>query len=341
MKCVTWILAPLLSLACAGELRAQFPPYSYSGGGLGFSYQRRNFSLFGSLGFASGRMAVNAAFGLVPYPPPPYEYYGSPVLRTPGMRGFRPPPQPTLEDETAGIDLDLVPSKKPSSPEVVQAPRPAAPAVEMPGKDVSKQVPPVRPDDMPPPPMPPPEPPPLPPQPAPPPKPEPPPAPPVGPKEASAALTNLGLAAFSERAYGLAAHRFRQASAADPKGARAYFLLAQAQFALGKYAAAVESIHAGMRLHKDWPTAPFQPRLDLYGGIEPDFAAQLKHLEGAVRQAPERPELRFLLAYQLWFDNRRDEAVPLFRQARALTAEPRYIDAFLAAAAAPKQVVLK
>ena len=340
MKRVTWTLAPLLSLACAGELRAQFPPYSYSGGGLGFSYQRRNLSLFGYFGAPpSGRMAVNAAFGLAPYPPPPYEFYGPPVLLPPRMRGLRPPPMPAIEDETAGIDLDLVPSAKSSAPEVVPAPRPVpapAPAFEMPGKDVSKQVPPVRPDDVAPPKKAP-EPPPPPPKPEPPPAP---PAPPAGPKEESAHLANLGLTAFSAQAYGLATHRFRQAITADPKGARAHFLLAQAQFALGKYTAAVESIHAGMRLHNTWPTAPFQPRLDLYGGIEPDFAAQLKRLEGAVQQAPKQPALRFLLAYQLWFDNRRDEAVAQFRQARALTADPRFIDPFLAAAA-PKQVVLK
>jgi hypothetical protein len=95
-----------------------------------------------------------------------------------------------------------------------------------------------------------------------------------------------------------------------------------------------------MRLHQNWPRAPFQPRLDLYGGIEPDFAEHLKRLEGALQQAPKQPALLFLLAYQLWFDGRRDEAVPLFRQARALTADPTFIDQFLAAVP-PKQVVVK
>jgi hypothetical protein len=338
MKRVTWTLAPLLALAWAGESRGQFLPY-YSpggygqGGGLVFSYQRRPLSLFGVLGgFSGGRLGMGGAYLLDPYGPPPLYgpatvYVLPPVLMPPqAARGFRR--QPTLEEETAGIDLDLVPSKK-SSQELLHAPAPAPP--DLPGKDVSRPVPPMRPGDVPAPEK-------VPPAPPRPPKKEPP--RPPEPRDESTYLTNLGLAAFTAQAYGLAALRFRQASAADPKGARAHFLLAQAQFALGKYPAAVESIHTGMRLHKNWPRAPFQPRLDLYGGIEPDFAEHLQRLEGALKQAPKQPDLLFLLAYQLWFDGRRDEAVALFRQARALTPDPAFIDQFLAAAA-PKQVVIK
>src|SRR5205823_12900990 len=59
MKRVTWTLAPVLALVWAGESRGQFLP-SYSsggyaqGGGIGFSYQRRHLSLFGSFGGLSG-----------------------------------------------------------------------------------------------------------------------------------------------------------------------------------------------------------------------------------------------------------------------------------------------
>jgi hypothetical protein len=340
MKRVTWTLAPLLALAWAGESRGQFVPYYSSGGyaqggGIGFSYQRRHLSLSGFLGgFSGGRLGMGGAYLLDPFGPAPL-YGPTTVYVLPPQVVVMPPQaargllrQPTLEEETAGIDLDLVPAKKPSQ-ELLPAPAPAP--LDLPGKDVSRPVPPVRPADLPPPEK-------VPPAPPRPPKKEPP--RPAEPRDESARLTNLGLAAFTAQAYGLAALRFRQAAAADPKGARAHFLLAQAQLALGKYPAAVESIHAGMRLHQNWPRAPFQPRLDLYGGIEPDFAEHLERLEGALKQAPKRPALLFLLAYQLWFDGRRDEAVPLFRQARALTADPSFIDQFLAAAA-PKQVVIK
>jgi hypothetical protein len=50
--------------------------------------------------------------------------------------------------------------------------------------------------------------------------------------------------------------------------------------------------------------------------------------------------LLFLYAYELWFDGRRIEAIPLFRQARLMTADTTFIDRFLAAAA-PGPVVQK
>jgi hypothetical protein len=345
MKRVTWTLAPLLALAWAGEARSQFFSYYPSGGyaqggGLGFSYHRRHLSLFGFLGgFSAGGFGMGGPYLAGPYGPGPYfGGYGSttvyilpPTVMPPqAASGYRRPP--TLEEETAGIDLDLVPSRK-SSQELVHAPARVPDGVppDLPGKDVSKPVPPVRPGDL------------RPPEKAPPPPPNPPkaePPPPPQPKDESARLSNLGLAAFRAQAYGLAGHRFRQAIAADSKGARAHFLLAQTQFALGKYPEAVASIHNGMRLHKDWPRAPFQPRVDLYAGIEPDFTEHLQRLVGALKEAPKQPTLLFLLAYQLWFDGRRDEAVPLFRQARALTPDPAFIDQFLAAVP-PKQVVVK
>jgi hypothetical protein len=341
---LAWTLALPLALTCASEVRAQTLYYDSGGSGfgrgLGFSYQRRNLSVFGFLGGSSfSRYGAGGPYFFDPYGPPPLLYgpYPPPpvvilpppvVLQRVGPRLVKP--QPSLEDEIRGIDLDAVPTTKESSrQEKVPEPLP----LDLPGKDVSKPVPPVRPDDQ------------APPKDKAPPKkdpiPPPPPVPPKdGPKEESARLTNLGLAAFGEQAYGLAALRFRQATRADPNGARAHFLLAQAQFALGKYHQAVEAIHAGMRLHKDWPAAPFQPRLDLYGGIEEDFTEHLKRLEGAVKGDPNNLELLFLLAYQLWFDGRRDEAVARFRQARPLTPDPSFIDQFLAAAKAG-QVVAK
>ncbi len=336
MQRFAWTLALPLALTCAGEARAQFG-FSFgsggygSGGGIGFSYQRRNLSLFGSLGgFSFGRYSAGGIYLADPYGPPPMLYgpYPPPavvivqppvVLHRAGPRLV--PPQPSLEDEIRGIDLDAVPSSKPSSrEELVPRPRP----LEVPGGDAPRPVRPAEPkpqDKAAPPKK----------EPAPPP---PPPPPPEDPKQEAMRLMTMGLEAFGGEAYGLAAHRFRQATLVDPKGARAYFLLAQAQFALGKYSRAVEAVHAGMRLHKDWPAAPFQPRIDLYGAIEGDFTEHLKRLQAAVSGDPNNPELLFLLGYQLWFDGRRAEAVARFRQARPLAPDPRFIDQFLAAAKA-------
>src|SRR5262249_15269160 len=145
--------------------------------------------------------------------------------------------------------------------------------------------------------------------------------------------TNLGLAAFTAKEYGRAAQRFRQATAVEPALPRAHFLLAQAEFALGKYRSAVNAIHAGMRLQANWPNAAFQPRRELYKGKEEASAPHLKRREDVQKNNPEEPASLSLLPYQLCFDGRRDDALPLFRRARPLAPDPAFIDQFLRAAA--------
>ena len=138
------------------------------------------------------------------------------------IRGlFSFPGRPSLDEELhrhvvevlAGADLDAAPPKKPRPQEPLeQAPRPAERDRELPGVDVSKPRPPVRPDErepkddakLPP-------------------EPEPPPVPPPpkgDPREENARLTDLGIKAFSGREYGLAALRFRQATLAAPQVTR-------------------------------------------------------------------------------------------------------------------------
>src|SRR5262249_5726433 len=92
----------------------------------------------------------------------------------------------------------------------------------------------------------------------------PPPQPEADPQAEHARLLRLGKDLFARGEYGWAAHRFRQAAALRPGDAEGQFLLAQALFAQGRYAEAVDAIHAGMRLRPDWPTARFRP-IDLYG----------------------------------------------------------------------------
>jgi hypothetical protein len=152
------------------------------------------------------------------------------------------------------------------------------------------------------------------------------------PKAANAQLIQLGNEAFQAGHYGRAEWVFRRADATFSQDPLAYFLSAQAQFALGKYAEAVVAIHAGMRLQPDWPDAGFRSRA-LYGANPADFPAQLQRLADAQAHWPDDPILAFLYAYQLWFDNRKDEARMLFQRAKAFTPDPSFIERFLHAKA--------
>ena len=139
----------------------------------------------------------------------------------------------------------------------------------------------------------------------------------------------LGREAFAAGEYGRAAERFEQALRVDPNQALSYFLLAQAQFAMGKYRDAVASIHAGMKLQPDWPAAKFDPR-ELYGDNAGDHALHLERLRQAVERSPQEPALLFLFGVQLWFNNRRDDAKSYFRKALPNVADPKPIERFLA-----------
>lgn len=139
---------------------------------------------------------------------------------------------------------------------------------------------------------------------------------------------NLGRDAFAAGEYGRAADRFAQAIRVAPKKPLSHFLRAQAQFALGKYRDATASILAGLKLQPDWPATKFNPR-ELYGENAADHALHLERLRLALERSPDEPALLFLYGYQLWFNGRRNEAKPFFRQAAPLTTDPKPIEGFL------------
>jgi tetratricopeptide (TPR) repeat protein len=141
-------------------------------------------------------------------------------------------------------------------------------------------------------------------------------------------LIRLGKEVFTAREYGRAERFFRQATDNEPKEALAFFLLAQARFALGKYQEAVTAIHAGMLLKPDWPQADFQPQ-GLYGPQAADFQEQLDHLKEVADKNPNDPTLAFLHGYQLWFAGRKEEAKLLFHRAEADAKERDFINQFL------------
>jgi hypothetical protein len=155
-----------------------------------------------------------------------------------------------------------------------------------------------------------------------------PPEPELKPKEEAARQIALGREAFANQEYGRAAERFQEAARVFPQDPLAYFLLAQADFALGKYREATAAIHDGLRRKADWPAGDFRP-IEMYGPNVADYAEHLGQLRLALKENPRDPVLFFLLAYQLWFDGQRDEARILFHKALPLVAEPRFIHLFL------------
>jgi hypothetical protein len=300
------------------------------GDGVFLQYRGRRLTIGGYL--HNGGVLYYSGSGVPALPVYPYGVFNNRV----NVQVVVPPPAPApsrflgagrpVDDDIAGVDLDLVPLKRPP-PE--PKPGDGGKLFQMPGVDVSVPKKPVRPEDVAPPK--PPEP--KPPEPKP---PEPKKAEPKPPKDLpideAARLVELGRRAFAEQEYGLAALRFRQAVGLEPVRGRARFLLAHAQFAMGKYREAVASIETGMKGQPDWPKAAFRPRIELYKGDEALFDDHLQRLKQVVDRDAKNPVYVFLYAYQLWFDGRRAEAVPLFQKARAWVADPSAIDAFLRAA---------
>ena len=157
-----------------------------------------------------------------------------------------------------------------------------------------------------------------------------PPLPAEDPRAENVRQLTAGKEAFKTHEFGRAAERFRLAIQAAPKEPLAHFLLAQAQFALGKYHEALEAIQGGLRLNADWPTAVFAPK-ELYGLQAAEFLAHLEQLRAALERHPGDAVLLFLYAYQLWFDGRKDEARPLFQKAAALMPDKSAAELFLKA----------
>lgn len=142
-------------------------------------------------------------------------------------------------------------------------------------------------------------------------------------------LIDLGRTAFQERMYGLAAMRFQQAVKLSPAQPHGYFMLSQAQFALGRYRDAAQTIGEGMRRHADWPGAAYQLRTDLFKGADENLNGFMKLLQDTATRNPNIGSYDFLLAHQLWFDGQRDAALAIFRRVQPMAAEPDLVDAFL------------
>lgn len=137
-----------------------------------------------------------------------------------------------------------------------------------------------------------------------------------------------GKMVFARGEYGLALEHFRRATKRAADEAAAWFLLAQTQFAVGKYDEAAASVAEGMKRRPDWPASRFQSR-DVYRVNPAAFDLHLQRLRDALAADPNDPRLSFLLGVELWFDDKRDEARGLFANAARLAKDPGPAEAFL------------
>jgi hypothetical protein len=138
----------------------------------------------------------------------------------------------------------------------------------------------------------------------------------------------LGQDALANAEFGRAFERFDQAVKVAPLQSAAYFYRAQALIGLGKYSEAIQSITEGLKLRPNWPSARFQIR-ELYGNNIPLFEIHLQNLKNALDANPNHVGLRFLYAYELWFDDRQAEARNIFEQILDRSVDPEPIELFL------------
>jgi len=147
------------------------------------------------------------------------------------------------------------------------------------------------------------------------------------PKKEAARLMKLGRESFAVGDYGRAAEFFERATTADRTDALAYFLHAQAQFAVGQYVDAVARIREGLARDPNWPKSAFKPD-ELYGDRPERFVVHVVALRKTLTTNPNQGSLEFLLGYQLWFSGEKDEANKLLRAAEIHLAAPAPVGLF-------------
>lgn len=296
-----WMLATVLGLLCFGERsHAQYglPPYW-----MGYAQQQSMYFQYrsGPFGGFFAYQQSGAYYRVGPVLPPLYvaPIVVPPVVVPPVIGPFgpvNPPPAIVIQNiiPPGGVEvprdrgLILPPEVNPARNPVAAAPR-AKPA-ELPKLGPAPQIKIEIPD-------------------------VPPKGPPPLPGRADAdQFTDQGRQAFADGQYGRALERFRKAQLITPNEPSLYFLMSQAQVALGKYQDALASITAGMALRKDWANARFHSR-DLHGKAEKRFDEQTALLQETLKTYPDDAGLLFLLAHQLWFDQQREVAKPLLQKA--------------------------
>lgn len=142
-------------------------------------------------------------------------------------------------------------------------------------------------------------------------------------------LLALGEEAARRGEYGLAAKRLRQAIDLAPLDAQPRIWLTHVLVALGKFGDAEESLLEGIKQHRGWLKEEAKPLKHLYDGNLDAYEQHRRLVEGAVQREPNRAARRYLLAYLLWYEGRRDVAAEQFRLAKPGLADPTLADLFL------------
>ncbi|MFO0864513.1 MAG: hypothetical protein U0744_07665 [Gemmataceae bacterium] len=142
-------------------------------------------------------------------------------------------------------------------------------------------------------------------------------------------LVTLGEEAARRGEYGLAAKRFGQAIDLAPLDAQPRIWLAHVQVVLGKFGDAEASLMEGLKQQRGWPKEDARPLKHLYDADLNLYQQHRRHVEDAVQREPNRAARRFLLAYLLWYEGRRDIAAEQFRLAKPGLADPTLAELFL------------
>lgn len=143
-----------------------------------------------------------------------------------------------------------------------------------------------------------------------------------------------GDADFAAQQYAQAFSAYKDATRMTPDLGDAYFRLAAAAVAIGRYDDAATALKTGLQLAPQWVEGPFRFAA-LYNDNKLAQAAQLRKLEEAVETRPTS-DLLFLVGVWRYFGDRRETSVPYFHRARALAlGEAPHIRLFLQQLPAP------
>ncbi len=138
---------------------------------------------------------------------------------------------------------------------------------------------------------------------------------------------DLGIVAFRDGQYGLAAQRWQRASELDPNDPLPRRLVVQAWFASGNYDQAVRILAMLLRKSPRQRLQDLQPR-ELYP--RPGrFEQHLTELQSIVEEQPDNPTYWFLLGYEYYLDGQIDRARGAMEAARARAVDPTLADDFL------------
>jgi len=138
----------------------------------------------------------------------------------------------------------------------------------------------------------------------------------------------LGDGHFAKQKYSDAYSRYKLAQQAAGDMADGYLRQGFALIAMGRYEAAARNLKRGITLDPSWADAKFALQ-QLYGD---NGLAKAAHIEALVQETLKAPsaDTMFLLGVLLYFDNRPDEAKPLFLRAQQLSGgDDEYLQGFL------------